>query len=102
MKGERFHEMVVGHILAQCGVIGVEHLLRVGGADNSFLHRTASVKQQRSAWLDADIAYRKKHSARGLTVRVDAKALTGRIILLDHGEELRKRVCTGRAITHAQ
>ena len=101
MKSERFHEMVVGDVLAQGSVVGVEHLLRIGRADNSRLHRTASVKQQRRAWHDADVAYRKKHGAGGLTVRVDAKALTRRVIFLDHLEEFRKRVCAGCAITHA-
>jgi len=57
MKGERIHEMVVGDILAQGSVISAEHLLRRGGVDNAFLHRAASVKQQRRAWRDADIAY---------------------------------------------
>jgi len=84
MKGERIHEMVVAHILAQGSVIGVEHLLRVAGADNALLHRAASVKQQRRAWRDADIAYRKEHRAGGLTVGVDAKALARRVILLYH------------------
>ena len=100
MKGECFHEMVVGDILAQGGVIGVEHLLRGGGADNSLLHGAAGVKQQRSAWSDADIAYRKEHRAGGLTVAVDAKAFARRVILLYHGQELRKRVLIGRAVAH--
>ena len=101
MKGERFHEMVVGDILAQGSVISVEHLLRVGGVDNPFLHRAAGVKQQRSAWRDANISYRKEHRAGGLTVGIDAKAFARRIILLYHVEELPKRVCTGRAVPHA-
>ena len=102
MKGERFHEMVVGDILAQGSVIGLQHLLRVGGADNPRLHRATSVKQQRGAWCDADIAYRKEHRAGGLTVGVDAKAFARRIVLLYHGQELRERVFTGRAVAHAQ
>ena len=51
----------------------------------------AGVKQQRRAWRDADIAYRKEHRAGGLTVAVDAKALARRVVLLDHGLELHKR-----------
>ena len=101
MKGERFHEMVVGDILAQGSVISAEHLLRGGGADNALLHGAAGVKQQRRAWRDADVAYRKKHRAGGLTVRVDAKALTRRIILLYDGQELPKHCLIGRAVAHA-
>src|SRR5882757_6384489 len=85
MKVERVHEMVVGDILAQGSVISTEHLLRGGGADDALLHGAASVKQQRRTRRDADIAYRKKHRAGGLTVTVDAKALTRRIVLLYHG-----------------
>src|ERR1700719_3769871 len=102
MKGERFHKMVVGDILAQGSVISAEHLLGGGGADNSLLHGAASVKQQRRARSDADIAYRKEHRAGGLTVAVDAKAFSRRVLLLYHGQELRKRVCIGRAVAHAQ
>src|ERR1700721_897020 len=102
MKGERVHEMVVSDILAQGSVIGAEHLLRGGGVDSALLHRAASVKQQRRAWRDADIAYRKEHRAGGLTVGVDAKALARRVILLDHGQELPKHHLIGRAIAHAQ
>jgi hypothetical protein len=39
--------MIVGDVLAQGCVIGIEHCLRVGGADNARPHGTASVKQQR-------------------------------------------------------
>jgi len=88
MKGEGIHEMVVvGDILAQGTIIGAEHLLRGGGADNALLHRTASVKQQRRAWRDADIAYRKEHRAGGLTATVDAKALARCVILLGRVSE---------------
>src|SRR5579863_1149080 len=102
MKVERFHEMVVGDIPAQGRVIGVEHLLGVVGADNALSPGAASVKQQRRAWRDADIAYRKEHRAGGLTVAVNAKALARRIILLYHRQELVKHVITGCAVTHEQ
>src|ERR1700721_3276544 len=98
MKGERIHEMLVGDILLQGSVIGAEHLLRGGGVDNALLHGAASVKQQRRAWRDADIAYRKEHRAGGLTVTVVAKALARRVVLLDHGQESRKHCLIGRAV----
>src|SRR3984957_6476732 len=102
MKGERIHEMLVGDILLQGSVISAEHLLGGGGAYNALSHGAASVKQQRRAWRDADIAYRKEHRAGGLTVTVDAKALARRVILLDHGQESPKRCLIGRAVAHAQ
>src|ERR1700724_2978126 len=102
MKGERFHEMVVGDILAQGSVISAEHLLGGGGADNSLLHGAASVKQQRRARSDADIAYRKEHRAGGLTVAVESKEFARRVILLDHGQEPPKRGLIARAVAHAQ
>src|SRR5580692_1001459 len=102
MKGERIHEMLVGDILLQGGVIGAEHLLRAGGVDGALLHGAAGVKQQRRAWRDADIAYRKEHRAGGLTVTVDAKAFARRVILLDHSQEPPKRRLIARAVTHAQ
>ena len=102
MKGERIHEMLVGDILLQGSVIGAEHLLRGGGVDNALLHGAASVKQQRRAWRDADIAYRKEHRAGGLAVRVDAKALARRVILLDHVQESPKRGLVACAVAHAQ
>src|SRR3984893_3534275 len=98
MKGERVHEMVVGDILAQGSVISAEHLLGGGGADNALSHGAASVKQQRRAWRDADIAYRKEHRAGGLTVTVDAKAFARRIILLDHVQEPPKRCLIARTV----
>src|SRR6202790_815574 len=100
MKGERIHEMVVGDILAQGSVIGAEHLLGGGRVDNALSHGAAGVKQQRRAWRDADIAYRKEHRAGGLTVTIDAKALARRVILLDHGQEPPKRGLIARAIAH--
>ena len=101
MKVECIHEMVGSDILLQGGVIGAEHLLRGGGIDDALLHGAASVKQQRGAGSDADIAYRKEHRAGGLTVAVDAEALARRIILLYHGQESRKRCLIGRAVAHA-
>ena len=91
MKVECVHEMVGGDILLQGCVIGAEHLLRGSGVDNALSHGAAGMKQQRRAWSDADIAYRKEHGAGGLTVTVDAKALARRVILLDHVQEPRKR-----------
>ena len=102
MKGERIHEMLVGDILLQGSVIGAEHLLRGGGAYNALLHGAASVKQQRRAWRDADIAYRKEHRAGGLTVTVDAKALARCVILLDHVQESPKLGLVACAVAHAQ
>ena len=102
MKGERIHEMVVGDILLQGSVIGAEHLLRGGGVDNALSHGASSVKKQRRAWRDANIAYRKEHRAGRLTVAVDAKALTRCIILLYHRLESRKRGLIGRAVAHVQ
>src|SRR6202140_4933608 len=96
MKGERIHEMVVGDILAQGSVIGAEHLLGGGRVDNALSHGAASVKQQRRAWRDADIAYRKEHRAGGLTVTVDAKAFARRIILLVQVKKRPKRCLIAR------
>src|SRR6266404_6575703 len=100
MKGERFHEMVGGEILAQGSVIGAEHLLRAVGANNAIFHRAASVKRQRRVWRDADIAYRKEHRAGGWTVGVDAKALARRVVLTYHGLESRKLGFIGRGVAH--
>lgn len=93
--------MVVGDILAQGSVISAEHLLRGGRVDNALSHGAASVKQQGRARRDADIAYRKEHRAGGLTVGVDAKALSRRVILLYHGQEPPKRCLIARAVAHA-
>src|SRR5258707_8058311 len=71
------------------------------GAD-ARLPGAAGVKQQRSTRRDADIAYRKEHGAGGLTVAVNAKALTRCVILLYHGLELRKLGWIARTIAHAQ
>jgi hypothetical protein len=101
MKVECAHEMVGGDILLQGGVIGAEHLLRATGAD-ARLPSAAGVKQQRSTRRNADIAYRKEHGAGGLTVAVNAKALTRCVILLYHGLELRKLGWIARTIPHAQ
>ena len=101
MKVECLHVMVGRDIPLQGAIIGAEHLLRVAGAD-ALLHRAASVKQQRRTWRDADIAYRKEHGAGGLTVAVNAKALTRCVILLYHGLELRKLGWIARTIPHAQ
>jgi hypothetical protein len=101
MKVERIHKMLVGDILAQGSVIGAEHFLRTGEADGPLFHRAAGVKQQRRAWRNADVAYRKEHRAGGLTVTVNAEALTRRIILLDHVQESPKRGLVGCAIAHA-
>ena len=101
MKVECIHEMVGSDILLQGGVIGAEHLLRAKGAEAP-LPGAAGVKQQRSTLRDADIAYRKEHGAGGLTVAVNAKALTRCVILLYHGLELRKLGWIARTIAHAQ
>src|ERR1700732_2178058 len=101
MKGERLHEMVGGEILAQGSIVGAEHLLRAVGADNAPFHGAASVKRQRRAWRDADIAYRKEHRAGGWAIGVDAKALARRVILLCHGLESRKLGCIRRTVAHA-
>ena len=101
MKVECVHEMVGGDILLQRGVIGAEYLLRATGAD-ARLPGAAGVKQQRSTRRNADIAYRKEHGAGGLTVAVNAKALTRCVILLYHGLELRELGWIARTIAHAQ
>src|SRR5882757_6141403 len=101
MKVECVHEMVGGEILLQGCVTGAEHLLRAAGAD-ARLPPAAGVKLQRSTRRDADIAYRKEHGAGGLTVAVNAKALTRCVILLYHGLELRKLGWIARTIAHAQ
>ena len=102
MKLKRIHEMVVSDILAQGSVIGAEHLLRAGGVDSARLPIAASVKQQCRARRDTDVSYRKEHRAGGLTVAVNAKALALCIIFLDHGQELRERAFTRRAVAHVQ
>jgi hypothetical protein len=101
MKVECVHKMVGGDILLQGGLIGAEHLLRAVGADAP-LSGAAGVKQQRSTWRNADIAYRKEHGAGRLTVAVNAKALTRCVILLYHGLELRKLGWIARTVAHAQ
>jgi hypothetical protein len=101
MKVECVHEVVGGDVLLQGGIIGAEHLLRATGADTR-LPGAAGVKQQRSTGRNADIAYRKEHGAGGLTVAVNAKALTRCVILLYHGLELRKLGWIARTIAHAQ
>src|ERR1700722_17748455 len=101
MKGERVYELVVHDILPQGSVIGAGHHLGVGRADATG-RGAAGVKQQRRTWRDADIADRKEHRAGGLTVAVDAEAFARRVVLRDHGLEMRKRSWIGRAIAHAQ
>src|SRR5581483_9778808 len=63
MKLQRIHEMVGSEVLAQGRLVSAEHFLRGGGIDNTLLPVAASVKQQRRAWLDTDISYRKEHRA---------------------------------------
>src|SRR5262249_48298877 len=92
---------VGGDILLQGGIIGAEHLLRVDGAD-ALQPGAASVKQQRGTPRDADIAYRKEHGAGGLTMAVNSKALTGRVILLYHRLELREFSWIACTISHVQ
>ena len=101
MKFERIHEMIGSDILLQGGIIGAEHLLRAAGADASQLC-AAGVKQQRGIRRHADISNRQEHGAGGLTVAVNAKALTGCVVLLYYGLELRKLSWIARTVAHAQ
>ena len=95
VKRQRLHVVIVDEILAQFGVIGVQHPLR-GARMDIALAVVAGVEQQRGAALDADIAQAQEQRAERLAVTLDAKQFAAGVGALDLRLEILVPAAPGR------